>query len=294
MTSVYEGKWNGARSLYMLGGPAGKRNQGVRFAQSQYIAFFDDDVEVCPDALYEMWTLLERSSIGMVFGKTKNMEFRERFDEAGSFLTKTGFLWARAESGIEDVGQYEKPEPILAGKSAACMIRKNVFFKAGSFDVNFGILGEETDLAWRVWLSGFQVWWAPQSITYHAFNTRFKPVDFYTHERIYYNGCRNYITMLIKNLEVRNLITVLPIHCLGWFGAAIGMFLSGRIRASGFIIKGLFYNLFNLCFVLRCRHKVQKARLLRDAELFPIIMKKIGIKYYLNRLWRYVKVGLHG
>ena len=293
VTSVWQLHFEGTRTFFLDELPAAKRNYASQYAQGQYLAFFDDDIEADKDALYEQFKLFQDSLVGMTFGKLKNMEFRDRFDEAGSYLTWTGFLWARAESGIEDKGQYEKVEPILAGKSASCMIRRKLFNQIGGFDKTFGILGEETDLAWRVWLKGYQVLWCPRSLTYHAFNTRFKPQNFYTSERVYYNGCRNYITMLIKNLGQENL-WILILHILTWFGAAFGMILTGKFQTGWNILRGLFYVLDNLGMIVKKRQWIQQMRVLPDRELFSIVLKQPKLSYYLYRFLRYIQLGLHG
>jgi len=276
------------------GPPAGKRNYALKFARGNLIAFFDDDIEATEGSIRELYKLFDNPKIGMVFGKLRNMEFRNRFDEAGGFLTWTGFIWARSHGSIKDEGQFDKPEPIFAGKSAACMIRRDVFDKVGRFDEDFGILGEESDLAWRVWLSGFQVWWCPASLTFHAFNTRFKPKDFYTHERVYFNGCRNYIAMLVKNLELWNLIRILPFHLMAWLLASAGMICSGKLQAGFHILRGLAYTVCNFSVLMRKREKIQEWRARPERELIPLIFRKVSYSYYLQRMLRYFKVGLHG
>lgn len=281
------------RFIQIDGGPATKRNYASRYAQGELIAFFDDDVQVDRYALFEQARIFEDESIGMTFGKLKNYEFRDRFDEAGSYLTWSGFLWARAESGCIDQGQYEMLEPVLAGKSASCMIRKKLMKQLGGFDESFEILGEETDLAWRVWLSGSKVLYVPTSVTWHKFNTKYKPIDFYTHERIYFNGCRNYITMLLKNLGKEHFWILIP-HTLVWFWAAFGMMLVGKWKAGWNIFRGLYYVALHSKDILQKRRYIQQSRVIQDNKLFSKILRAPSWKYYLHRFMRYLQVGLHG
>lgn len=287
-------KFPKVKFLEIAGGPAHKRNVASRFADGEFIAFFDDDVEVTPYALFYMREELCKKGIGMVFGKLLNMEFRNRFDEAGSYLTSTGFLWARCESGIEDKGQFDSTQTILAGKSASCMIRRKVFWEVFAFDPSYEILGEETDLAWRVWLSGWKVLYVPSSVTYHAFNTKFKPSDFYIPRRVYFNGCRNYISMLLTNLGDREL--ALPILCqsIVWFMAGCGMLVTGKFEAGTNIFKGLLYVLTHLKHILSKRRKVQGSRKVSDRELMPLIRKNPPFSYYTKRFFHYIYTGRHG
>ena len=106
------------------------------------------------------------------------------------------------------------------------MIRADAYKAIAGFDEDFGILGEETDLSWRLWLKGVKILYTPQATGYHAFNTKFKPVEkHYTSKRVQFNGCRNYCVMLIKNLETHNLWRILPIHILIWFFAGLAMIM---------------------------------------------------------------------
>lgn len=295
-TSVEKAAFHGTRTIYVQGGPAHKRNIAFRFASHDLIAFFDDDIEATPNAIYEMAQYLTiNEDVGMAFGKLLNMEFKNHFDEAGSYLTSSGFLWARAESGVQDIGQFDQTVSVLAGKSASCMIRRKVFSEIGMFDASYEILGEETDLAWRVWLAGYRVLYIPSSVTYHAFNTCFKPKDMYTPARVYFNGCRNYLSMLYTNLGKKRWIIPVMTQLLVWTSAALGMILTGKVEAGLNIFKGLAYFFRNIRTTWQKRAKVQwKLRKVSDAELMPLILRDPPASYYLKRFFHYIATGRHG
>jgi len=54
-TSVENAAFHGTRTIYVRGGPAYKRNVAFRFTDSEYIAFFDDDIEATPTAISGGW-----------------------------------------------------------------------------------------------------------------------------------------------------------------------------------------------------------------------------------------------
>lgn len=275
--------------------PAAKRNLGTRIAKGKYFAFFDDDVEINPDCLLQLKNSLG-PSIGMVYGKLWNMDRRNRFDEAGGFLTSTGFIWSRAGQNDVDMGQYDTEEYIFSGKSASCMIKRDTFNRAGGFDEDFGILGEESDLAWRVWLIGKCVMWVPSATGLHAFNTSMKPAnDYYTSDRVQFNGCRNYITMLIKNLEAKNLWKILPIHITIWIFAGLALVITGKVRQGWNILRGVAYIVSHRKQILKKRKEVQDRRVKSDDELWPILFRSPGRAYYTQRFTRYFRnPALHG
>lgn len=284
--------------IFHDGGPSEKRNVGARYANNDYLFFLDDDTELEPLFLLEMVKGMDQKGVGMVYGKTLNMERRTMLDNAGSFLTWTGFLWAREESGaIEDNGQFDEPEYIFAGKGAAMALRRDTFEKVGGFDPIYEILAEETDISWKVWFIGQKVLWVPKAVLYHAFNTKYKPWSyFYTNKRVYYNGCRNYIIMLAKFLEWHNFIRVIPLHFMVWFFAGFGMIVTGKFAAGFLIWKGLLYHLnpYFIADTLKRRRETQALRTKSDKKLFRFIMRQPRFSFYWNRFWHYIKTGVHG
>jgi GT2 family glycosyltransferase len=275
--------------------PAAKRNEIAAFVDEKYLVFMDDDVVIRPDALKILLETVKKKQVGMVFAKLFNAEFTDRLDEAGGYLTQTGFIWSRAEQNIKDEPRLCIEEPIFAGKSALCIIPSKLFWDVGGFDEDFGILGEESDLAWRVWLSGNIVLFKPQAIAYHYFNTKFKPASqYYTSERVQYNGCRNYITMLIKNLGKENLWRIVPIHIAIWSFAGLAMLVTGKLRQGWNILRGIAYTIRNLWSIILKRDEVQKQRIVADKEIFPFIYRKTRWGYYWQRFTRYLRIGLHG
>lgn len=296
VTSAKDTKFKGATTVYCEGGPSHKRNVGSAYANYDYLFFLDDDIEVTPHFLREMIRGLDQPNVGMVYGKSLNMERRKMLDNAGSYLTWTGFLYAREESGMmEDRGQFDSYEDIFAGKGACMALTRSTFVKVQGFDPDYEILAEETDISWKVWFIGKRVLWVPRAVMYHAFNTKYKPWNyFYTNKRVYYNGCRNYIIMLLKFLEWKNVLRILPFHVLVWFFAGLGMLLSGKFEAGWYIWKGIAYHFTHMKVNLRKRRSVQRLRTLPDSEVFKHIMRQPKFSFYWNRFWHYIRTGRHG
>lgn len=286
----------GVMHLWHTGGPAAKRNYGASCARGTYLVFLDDDVEVAADTLFELVDgLVQRPQAAMGFAKILNMVHRDVFDDCGSWLTPTGFLWARAGNDQKDMGQYDTPERCLASKSATCVIRKTVFQRVGEFDEDYYILGEETDLAWRCWLRGYEVWYLPGAMSWHAFGTDLKPkADYYTLERIHTYGCRNYLSLLWTHLGALRASLLIPPHLCAWLVAALGFAFRGELRRSGAIMRGVCQFARRLPALQRKRQAIQRTRRLSDRALWPRIARTPPLTYYTARLLRYTRQGLHG
>lgn len=282
------------------GGPAHKRNLAVQYfgKESKYLIFLDDDVELASSTL---WTLVEemenKPQCGMGFCKILNMERRDVFDDCGSWITSTGFLWARAQNNQTDTGQFDQSCKVLASKSATCIVRRDVFVQVGGFDVSYYILGEETDVGWRCWLAGYECWYFSSAVSWHAFGTSLKPKSkYYTLDRIHFHGAKNYLNLLLTNLGVSRLCRILPIHLSAWCAAAVGFAVRGQWKRSLLILKGIGWNFMpsNWKRTMEKRRKVQRTRTVTDRELWPLIGYSPPPSYYLSRLARYIMQGLHG
>ena len=291
ITSNVHLKVDNAKVYYFNEGPAGKRNLGACYARGDYLAFFDDDTIIMPYCLQEMQRLVE---CGMVYSKLLTMG-TNRFDDAGSHLGGWGFLIERSKN-VEDTGQFNYYQSILAGKSASCMIKRNIFERIGGFDTSFFMFGEETDLSWRVWLAGFKVFFMPYAVTYHAFNTPLKDVkQFYSQKTIHYHGCKNYITMLIKNLEWKNLIWILPKHLLVWVLVGFIFILKLEFQKAGYTFRGIGYNFWHFRAILRKKCYLNAhIRIKKDKEIAQYIFLATPFSYYINRFITYIAKGRSG
>ena len=262
--------------------PTWKRNIGSLYAKGKYTCFLDDDVEVSEHCLRRMADILDKESdIGMIYATLYKMNNHEVIDTSGSFLSWNGFLYETYIRRYKEV-----VTPILSAKSACCMIRKDVFYATGTFDNDYVIYGEETDLSWRVWQLGYKVVIHNDAIAYHAFETPLKPRSYYNQKYIHYNGCKNYITTLIKNLPLERMYMV-GINFMIWL--FMGCCLWCRNRQGGkWIFQGLWYNVTHLNYIWKKR--IKKA----DHSYWKTIRKDPPISYYFGRFNDYLQIGHHG
>jgi len=266
-------------------GPAYARNQAVKQAKGNFIAFLDNDTEVDPNWLTAAYKEFQNDKqLGCIQSKLLLLNEKNKFDYAGDYLNQFGLLSHRATYQDLDVGQFEQPAIVFAAKSAGMFIRKNVFEKIGGFDNDYFIYMEETDLCWRSWLIGYKTMYCPKSIVYHGYSGSFKLLNknFATYN-LRFHGTKNYIYTIIKNLELKNLITILPKQLIIFISFSFYLFLQGKITDSLFIIKGIIWNLKNLRSILNKRCLIQENRKISDNELFKYIFIKESLLNKINK-----------
>ena len=259
--------------------PAYKRNKATEFYDGKYIAFLDDDVEVDKNCIKNMADYLDNHpDVGMVYALLYNMQDRKIVDTSGSWLSWTGFL-------IEKYDVPAVPREILSAKSACCMVRTDLFNQAGKFDEDFVIYGEETDLSWRIWNAGYSVVLLPSAIGYHAFGTAIKDESYYNKRYIHYNGCKNYLTMLIKNLPT-SYFWIVFVNGFIWFTVSLCFLFTNR-QVSKWILEGIWYNIKNWKYIYNKRENLNRNVNMRR------IMITVGARYYFSRFWDYLIHQLH-
>lgn len=265
-------------------GPSYARNRGVEVSQGRYIAFLDNDTRPEPSWLEPLVGAMEKDSqIGACQCKILLMDEPEKIDYVGDYISNLGFLVQRAPDGTVDEGQFDQPEEILSAKSAAMAIRREAFDQAGGFDEDYFIYVEETDLGWRVWLSGYKIVFVPQSVVYHKFGTSAIILPDKQGFLLKFHGTKNYIQTLFKNLGLVNLLKILPVHVGFWLGMAVLFILKRRFKSGWWILRGIFWNLSHSPYLLKKRRQVQRSRIVSDAEIFPKIMRRKPFSYFYQK-----------
>lgn len=268
-------------------GPAKARNEGVKISRAEYLGFLDNDTRVDKNWIRAAKKCLSSNQkIGIVQCKLMLMRERRKIDYLGEYLGNFGFLVSVAEHGELDKGQYRQQTRILAAKSAGMFIKKKSFEKIGGFDEDYFIFVEETDLGWRGWLAGYEVVFCPDSVVYHHFSASKEIFNQeFNNFLVRFHGTKNYILTLYKNLELKNLLLILPVHVFLWFCLAGYLTLSGDISPAVYILRAIAWNIINLRRNTLKRWAIQKTRQITDDQLFETfgLMKKRNLGYWMEK-----------
>lgn len=251
-------------------------NVGIRQALvdgADYLMLLNNDTEVSANLLTRLVAFMERHRrVGIAQPKLLLLDYRDTIDSCGSWLSRTGFL---IHYGCEekDRGEYDKPTKVLTVKGAAMIVRREVISEVGLFDPDFFAYFEETDLCWRAWLAGWQVYYAPVAVVYHKIGGSTKKIGSPT---INFHSFKNRIMSMIKNLAWYNAIWIVPLHLILVLGFSIIYFAALRGRSGLSIYRAIGWNIIYLPKTLQKRRAIQRQRRLSDRTLFPIIIRPIN------------------
>jgi GT2 family glycosyltransferase len=248
-------------------GPAAARNRGLSLisGDTHAVVFLDDDAAVEPNWLNGIVeTLFSDENIGavqsLVLQKTDNTA-----DSIGGFIDKLGFVKLPA---FYSTRVPTNPIEIFFCETITA-VKKTVIdelMQASSvYDSNYFQHYEDVDLCWRIWLMGYRVMLAPDSLLHHVrgVSSRLKK-----HDTIdIFRNTRNRITTLIKNYDAFNLALFLPSTIALEILKAVILAKSDPHHTYA-TLHGIAWSLLNLRTVLAKRNVVQsKLRRVKDEKL---------------------------
>lgn len=254
-------------------GPTSARNTGIGIARGKYLAFLDNDTEVDKDWLKELVSAFETDSgIGAAQSKLL-LSDKKTIDTCGHYLSIIGFPYEIGQND-KNIHQNNCLTNILGARSAAMFVKKSVLHTSGVFDKDYFIYSEDTDLSWRVWLANHRVVYVPKSIVYHKKGGSLNAKSCHL---IFYEGAKNCTKTLIKNLGLKNLLIILPLHLSAWIILSFLFILKGKFIDAKAVINGLCWDIANIRHIFRDRKNTQNMRLASDKKIMPIIMGSYGM-----------------
>ena len=253
-------------------GYAGGVNAGILAAEGEILAILNNDTEVDPRWLEELWAGLERHpEAGSATSKILLFDRRKIINSTGDLFTTEGVPVNR---GVweEDEGQFDEEDKVFSPCGGACAVRRSVLEDLASrgqgepFDEDFFSYCEDVDLGWRLQLVGYQCLYVPAAKVYHKLSATGggKIASYYTGRNFIYVLAKDYPASLFRKHWPRVLRAQLRITweaLRAWRGEA------ARAR-----IRGQLSGLWNLPRALRKRRAIQGSRVVSDAYLESLII----------------------
>lgn len=256
-------------------GYAEGNNIGFRHSRGDIIAFLNIDTEVTENWLIELAKALVSTEIGAAQSALFRLIDRRTIDSLGWTIDALGYgyaIWLEPQ---------KKSEPFY-GEGSAMAIRKEtineVLMNGVPFDSDYFLYCEDLDLSWRLRLRGYKVSLVPSSVVYHA---RSYGLGDDSYHAVYYNS-RNRITTLIKNYDLRHLLTWVPLLLVLEIARTF-LFLYRKPFGAHAKLHGITWNLTNIKSTWRKRVLVQSnIRKISDSEIRMAMKRPNPRRWFLS------------
>lgn len=246
-------------------------NIGFLKSSGDYILFLNNDTKVTPDFLNVLVNFIKNNpEVGAIQPKIKILNRPSLLDNAGSFLTNSGFLehWGYMK---KDSREFNNAREVFSIKGACLLTRRGLIEKIGLFDEDFESYFEESDFCWRVWMQGYKIVYYPKTFIYHEVGFSSKKQNQYF---VFFHSSKNRISSLIKNMEFKNLLAIGGLHLILNLGLVLYYCLKLKFKKAFMIVKAIVWNILHINKIVQKRIHIQNERIVTDKEIFKVAMKK--------------------
>lgn len=264
-------------------GYVGGNIEGIKKSNGKYLLLLNNDTRSDPKLITNLVSFYKKNKdCGTVQPKIRILKHPEYLDGIGSFFTITGFLKHVGHKERENKIELNKTIEAFSIKGACMMIERKLFNEVGGFDKRYFAYFEETDLCWRVLLKGKKNYYFPGALVYHAVGRTTSRISL---PFIEFHSFKNRIATLIKNLELKNIVIVLPIHITLCFGFIFFYVISGKWKNAKAIINAILWNIESIDETIKLRSAIQSKRIVHD----KLIMHKYKKSFSMDSINQMIK-----
>ena len=258
-------------------------NIAATYTKGKFIALLNIDTVVDINWLTELVKVFENSDeIGIAVSKMYYYHNKELINYAGGSCDR--YL------KVVHIGDEKKDHKLLNIQKevffacgAAVLIKREVYEKIGLFDPLYYGYYEDLDFSWRTWLIGYKVLYVPTSFIYHKIG---QIMGEESTKKLFLSE-KNRLRTILKNYELKSLLTILPIY----IGKRIGIIMKKalRIDTSAIIyiyiyLKAIFWNIIHARSLIKKRKFIISKRMRDDKFIFNLIEKSVRLENSLRKI----------
>lgn len=274
-------------------GAAASKNYGASRASGEILVFLDNDTFILKDTLSNLIQPLLTSGVAATQALLLDGIHKDLIQQAGGILIPhTAWLIPFfVNKRYKDVKKQLTQRSIVA-MSGALAVTKKSFAQVKGFDEKEALFTEDLDFSWRMWIMGYKIILAPNSLVYHRAKKTGERIKIDgSLRKLYFHICKNTIRSLLKNYSLSYLLSYLP--------QALGIIILRGIlvwirRGDTTSIEGSFmavwWNIINIRDTLSCRLDIQKNRVLDDKVLSKVIFTDKSLVEIYNTYFKKTKL----
>lgn len=208
-------------------GFGGGCHAGVEVSTGSTIVFLGHDATPCNGWIRPLVDALGDPTVGASMPTIEDADHPGRFNTSGGHLTYFGLAWV---SDAEEVIPDEEPRAIEVSfpSGAAMALSRETWDRFGGFRRSLFMYHEDTDLGWRMRLSGLRIVRVPRSRVLHRYDFARSPQKMYWLER-------NRHVLLATNYRPATRLLLAPAFAVAdlgvWFVALRDGFARQKLQA---------------------------------------------------------------
>ncbi len=257
-------------------------NDALKNVNHQYIVLLNSDIETPENWIEPIIELMdENHRIGAAMPKIKQFDNKENFEYAGAgggYIDQWGYPFCKGrifDKTEEDLGQYDRTEPVFWASGACMFVRNNVFKSLNGFDEFFFAHMEEIDLCWRMQRAGYLIYSVGESYVYHLGGGTLKKIS----PKKTFLNFRNNLLLLTKNHPSKKFALRMLQKLILDGVAGIKFLLEGNSKHFWAVFKAHLSFYANLCKYLKIRKQLKKE--LTNKKISGIYSSSIAKDYFL-------------
>lgn len=240
--------------------------------EADYLLVVHDDTALAPDAVAKMLDAAEGirglENVGVVGPKIVDWDDPRVLREVGRSTDRFGHPYTPLQDGERDQGQYDRVLEVLFVSSAAMLVSREAWQRAGRFDERMDSHHEDLDFCWRARLAGFRVLMTPLAVARHRGATaRGERREQKHHHSSRYWLERAALATMIKNYGVVSLAWLLPLHVIIGGLRVLILGITRRFEDAFELLSAWTWNLVHLPSTIRRRVRSQAVRKVRDRQI---------------------------
>ncbi|MGA2789796.1 MAG: glycosyltransferase family 2 protein [Candidatus Bathyarchaeia archaeon] len=237
-------------------------NFAVSKSNAPFVCLLNNDMKVTPNWLNILMKDHQDPNVAMTVPKM--YDFHGRLNSTGGACDYYGFAYNRG-IGEVDRGQYDQPCYVPYGCLGAAIVRKSVFDEIGYLDETYMIYHEDVDFSWRLILRGHKIAYNPRSVVYHHHMGTMMASG---RSGIIGLWERNRFRTLLKNYQVRTLVTIFPtLAILKILHIGYAVIVDKDAKEVRAVLSAYIWNLRQLKDTVLERRRIQRSRRFPDSEL---------------------------
>lgn len=142
-------------------------NVGIKSVNTEFVALINNDAYLDARCLEEMVRAIQlKSNYGSCACKIFLWENPETIEVAGVVIYKDGSSIARGR--LQPAEKFSDFEEVFCASGCCGLYRRELLLRIGLFDPDFFMYCDDTDIGWRLQLTGWKCVYTPKAKAYHA------------------------------------------------------------------------------------------------------------------------------